>query len=133
RLRRGIGKQPEIHVHRLKGLFVGAAGDVRDEGAQRRGWRRRRCVASCQLGAREPSGKKADGGALDIALDTGDLAGEAQRRPQLQPQLAVEQARRVDEGVAMQSSKSRECRVLEARDRTEDAALLAMLQLGLEA
>ena len=45
------------------------------------------------LGRGEPAGQQAHGGALDIALDAGDLAGEAQARVGLQAQLAVEQAR----------------------------------------
>ena len=45
------------------------------------------------LGGGEAAGQQADGGALDIALDAGDLAGEAQARLGLQAQRAVEQLR----------------------------------------
>ena len=38
------------------------------------------------LGGGEAAGQQADGGALHIALDAGDLAGEAQARVGLQPQ-----------------------------------------------
>ncbi len=80
---------------------------------------------------REPAGHQADGGALDITLAAGDLAGEAQSRHGLQAQRAVQQARAVEEGVAVQASQPRELGVLQAGDGSEDARLLAVLQLGL--
>src|SRR3546814_6643281 len=45
----------------------------------------------------------------------------------------VEQARRIDEGVAMQAAEARELGVFQAGNGAEDAGLLAVLQLGLEA
>src|SRR3546814_18526152 len=75
----------------------------------------------------------ADGGRFHIALDAGDLAGEAQARQRLQAQPGVEQARRIDEGVAMQAAEARELGVFQAGNGAADAGLLAVLQLGLEA
>ena len=85
------------------------------------------------LGRGKAPGKQADGGALDVAFDAGDLAGEAQARLGLQPQRGVEQLRAVEECVAVQAAEARELGVLQARDHAEDAHLLAVLQLGLEA
>src|SRR5262249_60948830 len=80
----------------------------------------------------EASRHEADGGGLHIPLAAGDLAGKAQQRFGLEAQGVVEQLRRVEEGIAVKSAKPRELRMLEARDRTEDARLLAVLELGLK-
>ena len=68
-----------------------------------------------RLGGGEPAGQQADGGALDIALAAGDLAGEADMRRRLQAQGRVEQARAVDEGVAVQPAQPRELAPAPAR------------------
>ena len=50
-----------------------------------------------------------------------------------EPEPLVEQPGRVQKRVAMQPAEPRELGALEARDGAEDARLLAVLQLGLEA
>ena len=55
----------------------------------------------------EPPRQQTDRGALHIALHTGDLSGETQARVDLQAQGFVQQARAVDEGVAMQAAEAR--------------------------
>ena len=95
---------------------------------RRRGQRRAR-----QLGRGEAAGEQADRGALDIALAAGDLPGEADVAARLQPQRRIEQFGRADEGVAVQPAQPRELGILQARDGAEQADLLGMLQLGLEA
>src|SRR5207248_7528164 len=51
----------------------------------------------------------------------------------LQSQSAVEQARAVDKGVAVETAEPRELGMLQPGDHAEDAALLAMPELRLEA
>src|SRR6202012_1161463 len=46
---------------------------------------------------------------------------------------SIKEARAVEEGVAVQAAQPRELRVLQAGDGAEQAHLLAVLQLGLEA
>ena len=72
-----------------------AAGDVAEERAER-GRRRRRGGARPAFRGREAAGQEPDGGDFDITLDAGDLAGEAQARLGLEPELAVEQLRAVE-------------------------------------
>ncbi len=110
-----------------------AAGDVFDQGAHGRFRRRRRQIAAQRLGGGQTAGQQAHGRALDIALDPGHLAGEAQARNGLQPHLLVQQLRAVQEGVAVQAPQTRELGVLQTRDHAEDVGLGAVLQLGLEA
>src|SRR5579883_84059 len=95
---------------------------------RRRGWRHSDAVRRG-----EAAGEQADGGAFDIALDAGDLSGKAQARHRLEAQRAVEEPRAVDEGVAMEAAEPCELGLLEAGDHAEDALLLGMLQLRLEA
>ena len=59
----------------------------------------------------------------------------AKRRPgrDLELQRRIEQGGRIDVGVAVQPAEPRELGILEAGDGAEDAHLLGMLQLGLEA
>ena len=85
------------------------------------------------LGSCEASRQQADGRALDIAFDAGDLSGKAQARHRLQAQRSVEQLGAVDERVAVQAAETRELGFGEAGDHAEDAHLLGVLQLGLEA
>src|SRR5262249_11873429 len=135
-------KKTEIDVHRLVrargsgrraggGLDV-AAGDMREQGAMRRGRRRRSEQSPEPFGRGEASRNQADGGGLHIPLTAGDLAGKAQPRLDLEAQGVIEQLRRVEEGIAVKAAKPRELRVLEAWDRAEDARLLAVLELGLK-
>src|SRR5207244_4374014 len=98
-------EQAEIDVHRLEGPGFGAAGDVAQQGAERgrRRWWDDAVAEACGCG--EMAGEEADRGALDVAFDPGDLAGEAQSWHRLEPQLPVEQARAVDKGVAVQPAE----------------------------
>ena len=125
--------QAEIDVHGLETVGRRAAGDVAQQGAQRRGIRRRREGPSQPLGRRHAPGEQADRRALDIALDAGDLAGEAQPGIGLQAQAFVQQFRAVQEGVAVDAAEPGEARLLQPRNRPEDFGLGAVLQLGLEA
>jgi hypothetical protein len=93
--------QPEIDVHRLEGLSVRAAGDVTKQGPHRCLSRRRCEPFATQLGGGKARGDQADSRAFDIAFAAGDLTGEADVGLGLEPQLAVEQPRRVDEAVAV--------------------------------
>ena len=110
-----------------------AAGDMGEEGAEGRGRRRRYPGRAHALGGGSAARQQADGGALHVALAAGDLAGEAQPGLGAQAQLAVEQLRRIEEGVAVQAAQPRELGVLQAGDHAQDAGLLAVLELGLEA
>ena len=110
-------EQAEVDVHGLEGsaraaaVAVGrqvTAGDVGEQRAEGGGRRRRRPGCAEALGGGGAAGQQADGGALDVALAAGDLAGEAQPRLGAQAQLAVEQLGRVEEGVAVQPAEPRE-------------------------
>ena len=121
--RSGKGREEaEIDVHRLKRARAGvdqldmAAGYMIDERADRRGGRRRRQRAAQNFCRSQPPNDDADGGAFDISLAPGDLSGEAQLRPRLQTQTLVEQARRIEIGVAMQAAEPGELRALQARE-----------------
>ena len=85
------------------------------------------------FGGGEAACQQPDRGGFHIALAAGDLAGKAQPRLRVQPQRAVEQLRRIEEGVAVQAAEPRELGVLQPRNGAEDARLFAVLQLGLEA
>ena len=85
------------------------------------------------LGRREAAGHQPDRGRLHIAFAAGDLPGEAQPRLGLEPQRLVEQLRRIEIGVAVQAAEPRELGLLQPRNGAEDARLLAVPQLGLEA
>src|SRR5439155_15138154 len=112
-------QQAEIDVHRLEGPGIGPGRDMTQERAQRRGRRRRIGNAALALAGDEAPRQQADGGTLHIALDAGNLAGEPQIGPGPETQKSVEQARAVDEGVAMEPAKARELRLLEPRDHVE--------------
>src|SRR5690606_5308603 len=112
-------QQTEIHVHRLKASLLPlgrdvAAGDVREEGPERGRRRRRDDRRAMPRGGCEAAGQNADRGALDIALDAGDLAGKAQARIGLQPQQTIQQLRAVEEGVAVDASEAGELGLLQA-------------------
>ena len=94
--------------------------------------RRRQGCRAMRLGGGEAPRQEPDGGALDIALAAGDLARQADMRRCLHAQGEVEQARAVDEGVAMQAAQPRELGPLQPRDQPEHPDLLGMLQLGLK-
>src|SRR5262249_61359889 len=110
-----------------------AAGKMREECPMGSGrWGRQRRLAA-SLGRCEAPCKKPDRCRLDIALATGDWSGKAQARIAFEAQRAVQEFGRIDERVAMQAAQARELRVLQSGDGVEDAHLLAMLELGLEA
>src|SRR6185312_9765156 len=100
--------------------------------AQRGGDRRRLERRAPRVRRGVEAGEQADAGGFHIALAAGHLAGEAQPRLRAQPQLAVEELWRVQEGVAMQAAEPGEFGVLEARNGTEYALLRAVVQLGLK-
>ena len=133
------GKQAEIDVHRLERARAGfdrvhmAADDVVEQRAVGGRRRRQRDRFAQPLGGGEAPGQKPDRRGFHIAFAAGDLPGKAQARHRREPKTRIEQLRRVEEGVAVQAAQARELGLLEPRDHAEDAALFAVLQLGLEA
>src|SRR5262245_65730502 len=107
-----------------------AAGDMHEQRGMRRGRRRRREVMAEPLGGREAARDEPDGGGFHVAFAAGDLTGKAQARLGIEPQSAIEELRRVQEGVAVKAAEAREFGPLETRNRAEDARLLAVLELG---
>jgi hypothetical protein len=85
------------------------------------------------LGGGHAARQKAHRGAFDIALDTGDLAGEADMGLGAQAHLLIQQRGRVDEGVAVDAAEPREGGVLQPGNHPENIRLRAVLHLGLEA
>src|SRR5450759_2753393 len=69
---------------------------------------------------------------LEVALRTGELAGEPDARLASQGEVAREQARRVHERVAVHDAVAQELGAGEAGDEAEDARLLAEGQVSLE-
>src|SRR5579863_4389008 len=84
------------------------------------------------FGGKEPPGEESDGGALDIALDAGDLSGESDRRPGLQAELQIQKSWTVDETVPMKPAEPREGRVFQPGDHAENPGLFSIFQLRLE-
>src|SRR5215831_279015 len=66
------------------------------------------------VGRGEAARQQPDSGAFDVSLAARDLAGEAQPRHDPEPKRTIEQARAVEEGVAVQATQPRELRALEA-------------------
>src|SRR5262249_60672831 len=128
-------KEAEIDVHRLVRARAGrfgaadgfhmAAGDMREQRAMRRGRRRREIMAE-PFGGREATRDEPDGGGFHVALAAGDLTGKAQARLGIEPQNAIEELGRVQEGVAVKAAEARELGPLETRDGAEDARALAV-------
>src|SRR6185436_10599777 len=108
-----------------------AARDVAEQGAKRGGGRRRHPPLAFDPCSGRASCQQADGGALDVALAARDLPGEAEPRIRAKTELAVQQLRAVEEGVAVQAAEARELGALQPRNHAQDARLLAVLQLGL--
>src|SRR5262249_28983332 len=98
----------------------GAAGDRGEQSAMRRGWRRRREVMAKPFGGCKPAGEKPNGGRFHVALAAGDLTGKAQARLGVEPQGAIEELGRVEEGVAVKAAEAREFGPLEPRNSAED-------------
>src|SRR5262245_62373639 len=96
-----------------------------------RRWRRER-LALLFRGRKAP-GHEPDRSRLHISLAAGDLAGKAQPRHRLEPQRGIEELGRIEKRVAMQSAEPSELGSLQCRNAAEDARLLTVLELGLEA
>ena len=113
-------KQAEIDVHRLErarpvvdGLDV-PAGDVAEQGSERRGRRRACRLRPADVGCSEQAGQQADARRFHVALAAGHLAGKAQTRRGVEAQLAVQQRRRIEKRVAMQAAEPGELGVRQA-------------------
>src|SRR6185437_1842829 len=133
------GKEAEIDVHRLERTGAGVdrfdmtAGDVVQERADGGGRRRGLELLSQPFGGGEASRDDADRSALDIALAARDLSGESEAGRGLEAKTRVEQARRVEIGVAVDTAEPGEFGLLQPRNHTENTPLLAVFELGLEA
>ena len=95
-------------------------------------WRRRQRLAEPFRRGETPS-NQTNAGTFDITLATGDLAGKAKPRVNREAQLLIEQPRRIEKGIAMEAAEAGEFRTLQSRYGPEDAGLLAVFELGLEA
>ncbi len=100
-------KQAEINVHGLERARIRAAGNVSQKGAERGGGGRQVCSLSQNFRRRKAARQKADCRAFDIAFHARYLAGKAQMGLRPQPELGIQQARRVDEGIGDASPPSR--------------------------
>ena len=125
-------EQAEIDVHRLIGFRLRIAGNVGKQGAHGRAAGRRFPEFSSQLVCGHDTGDQPDGRTFDITFATGDLASKADMLCTFQPELPIKHHRRVDEGVAVQPTQTREFRILKAGDGAEEFDLCAVFQLGLE-
>src|SRR4051812_309970 len=131
-------EQAEIDVHWLERACAGidgldvAASDMAEQGAERRGLRRRCQAQAARLRRSIETCNEADAGGFHITLAAGHLPCEAQLGLRAQPKLLVQQLRRVQEGVAVQPAEPRELGLLQARDAPEYLLLCAVFQLGLE-
>src|SRR5690606_15754355 len=107
-------EKAEVYVHRLKARALGEmpARDMREQRAQRRRLRRRREFPAKSGRGGETAGEQPDRRRFHIALHAGHLAGEADIGPRSEAKLPVEQARAVDEGVAVKTAETREFGVL---------------------
>ena len=114
-------------------FFLLGMGDVVSEAAVGRGSRSgNRCVAAGERGgvaARQHA--RCDG--LGVAFDAGELAGDHDAGMGLELEGFGEQAGGVDVGVAMNLTVAQEGCAFEAGDEAEDAGLLAILEVVLEA
>ena len=70
------------------------------------GCRRRHNPLAAAFGGGEASGQQTDGGGLNIAFATGDLAGKTPLRLRLEAQRVVEEFGRIQERIAMQSAQT---------------------------
>src|SRR5205085_4333936 len=127
-----IWKQSKIHVHWLECLGNCRAADVAQQCAKRSGRRRRSDMSSEHLGRGKATREQSHCGALHVTFDAGDLSCKTQVGTQLQSQLRIEQLRRVEKRVAMETAQPRELRLPKAGDHPKNSNLLGMLQLGLE-
>ena len=127
-------EQAEIDVHRLERARPGldgldmAAGDVAEQrpSAVVGGRRLERLPERSPRRKARPSGRCADFPHSPRSRSSGRRSAAAAWP---QPQLPVEQLRRVQEGVAVQAAEPGEFGVLEARDGAEDPLLRAVFSL----
>ena len=96
-----------------------AAGQVTGERTQSRRRRERRAYPAGRFGAQVEGHRQAGSRRLEIALDAGDLAGQADAREGAQAVVVVQMSGGVDEGVAMDHAKSHETGRCEARQQEE--------------
>ena len=123
----------EIHVH---GLIVSrcGVGGVIEQRAERGFHRQKRSLHPLELGVHEQRAHKARRDGLAITLGARKLAGNIHGGVDAaQAQIAIEQARGLDERVAMHDAITRELGVLQTGDHAEDAFLLAKCEIRLEA
>jgi len=109
------------------------AGDVVDERPECRCRGRRQEQDAARLGRGHAAGDQSDGGAFNIPLDAGDLAGEAEARIGFELEVAAQDFWRIEEGIAVQPAEARELGVLQPGDLPENLGLHAVFHLGLEA
>src|ERR1700689_5156795 len=105
-----------------------SSGDVREEGAVRRGRRWLLALFAETLRGGKPACQEADGGGFDIAFAAGDLAGKAQPRHRLEPQRCIEKFWRIEKSIAVQATESGKFRVGERGNGPQDTRLLTVLQ-----
>ena len=77
-------------------------------------------------------GQQAHGGGFHVALHPGDLPRQKELRVGQEIEVGRQQARGVDEGVAVDGAQAHELGLLQARNEAEDPFLLSVLQLGLK-
>src|SRR5689334_24777964 len=109
------------------------AGYMGKQRTMRGGRRRRNGLRAKPFGSRKVAGEQAYRSRLNITFAAGDLSGKAQPRLCAQAQRTVQQLRRIDESVAMQTAEPGELGLHKTRNHAEDPHLLGVLQLGLEA
>lgn len=123
--------QTEVRVHRLE--IARRAGDMvrqrADGGAGREIHRRQTEHAP---GKRKPRNQSA-GRALHIAFHAGHLPREIDAGAGNHAVLRIEEARRMEERVAVHHAVTQELRVFKPGNHRKDALLLAPLEPGLEA
>jgi hypothetical protein len=76
-----------------------------------RAWRRRP-ASTAEFRCSHQAGKQAHRGTFHVPFAAGDLPCKTDVLPPLQAQLPIEHQRRIEEGIAVQSAKPREFRVL---------------------
>ena len=101
----------------MERLGIRPAGDVGEQGSQRRRWWRRDERLIQPLSSSETPGQQANCSTFDIALDAGNLAGEAQPWLCAQAQLGIEQARGIQEGISVQAAQPGKFGVFEVKLR----------------
>jgi hypothetical protein len=106
---------------------------VPKERAQHRRRGRDDRVVAAQHAREIDRGHDAGRGALGVALDAGELAGEQRVRLVAEREVRGECGGRVDVRVAVDGAEAEKLRVLKARDHPKDALLLRVAEPRLEA